>query len=110
MDSKYLIGSLAVLQNLYPDHDFDHARKSLDGSLCVIERPVDADDVSLLESENVLVLTHEEALTVLNSKASENVWYKKIEMPVALIAPPVVEPIPEPDPVIPEPTVEEENP
>jgi len=94
MESKYLIGSLSTLKDLYPDHDFDHARKSLDGLQCVIELEIDEDTTIELESQNVLVATHEEALAILNGKNSEGVWYQKIEMP---IAPPVVEPIPEPD-------------
>jgi len=80
MDSKlYLIGSLFDLQTLFPDHDFDHARKSLDGLLCVIEKEVTDEEILALESDNILVCTHEEALQILNGETSENVWYTKID-------------------------------
>jgi hypothetical protein len=78
MEEKYLIGPISVLQELYPDHDFDHARKSLDGNQCVIEKEVDQDTIELLESENVLVLSHSEAIEHLNSELSTGLWYEPV--------------------------------
>ncbi|MFZ4620977.1 MAG: hypothetical protein ACOYNS_10480 [Bacteroidota bacterium] len=100
MESKYIIGNLSVLQAIFPDHNFSHARLSLDGTQCVIESDL-VDDLNSLEAiapgevsqDDLLeleILTHGQALAFLNAPDQEGVWYE----PIAEIPPPVSETVP----------------
>lgn len=109
MEKKYIIGKVQDLREIFPDHDFDHARTSLDGSLVVIDEEFEIGDPSesfvedLRESYELEVLSHEEAVAKLNGAESSGVWYE-IPKEVPVLEVPVVPEIPavEEVPIMPE--------
>ena len=99
---KYIIGLVSEIQSLFPEIDLDHSRKSLDGTLVVIEKDLDELTTSLLEDSGAKVLDHSQVLEFLNSPKSVGVWYQKMEVPKYV--PPVIVPevpvVPEVPPVV----------
>lgn len=86
MGKKYLIGSIEALQFHFPEHDFSHARKSLDGTQAVIEESVSEELVSDINADDILTLPHEEALEYLNDMDNVGIWYTPIVLkPVPII-------------------------
>ncbi|MEW5799962.1 MAG: hypothetical protein AB1728_13255 [Bacteroidota bacterium] len=97
----YFIGSKEILQERFPELDWEHRRVSIDGSEAVVEYDCDADAdiVAELEAEGILALTHDDALEYLNHPDMEGVWFTS---PVAESATPLDEssrrPSPTPEP------------
>ncbi len=75
MDTIYFIGSLAVLKQLFPSHDFSHVRTSLDGVNAVIEEQPTDDMQKDLIAQKVQCLSHDDAVAYLNDPKQSGVWY-----------------------------------
>ncbi len=75
----YLIGSLELLKQLFPSHDWEHARVSLDGAEGVIEAEVTPEIEQGLQGEGVLVLEHADAIEYLNDPDMIGIWVPESE-------------------------------
>ncbi len=75
---KYIFGPLDTVMSAFPDYDYDHARKTLDGKEVVVLVEVDDDMIALLESDGLQVMDHTEALDEVNKPESEGIWYEEI--------------------------------
>ncbi|NUN68823.1 MAG: hypothetical protein HUU02_03835 [Bacteroidetes bacterium] len=75
----YLIGPLELLKQLFPSHDWSHARVSLDGSEGVIEAVVTPEIDQKLQAEGVFVLDHAEAIAYLNDPDMIGIWTPESE-------------------------------
>ncbi len=75
-ESVYIIGPLASLQAAFPQHDFTHARKSLDGLQAVIDVPSESAQEHF--DTDLMFLTHEEAVEYLNDPDMAGIWYEEV--------------------------------
>lgn len=75
----YLLGSIATLQSVFPNHDWEHSRKSLDGTQAILEAELTVDEAEILSNSGIQILSHQEALDYLNNAASEGIWYESFD-------------------------------
>ncbi|KAB2967512.1 hypothetical protein [Zoogloea sp.] len=64
-----------ILKEVFPEHDWEHARKSVDGTEAVIEYEVTPDLEQFLAAEEVIALEHQEAVEYLSDPDQEGIWY-----------------------------------
>lgn len=77
MDEKvYIIGPIELLKTTFPQHDFSHARTSLDGTEAVIEEDI-ASAQDHFDKE-LLFMDHAEAVEYLNDPEMAGVWYVEV--------------------------------
>jgi len=75
-ESLYAVGELAKLQASFPSHDFEHSRKSCDGSLCIVHLNAMPTNAAQLTIDGIVLYSHDELTTLLQSPAAAGVWYE----------------------------------
>lgn len=74
-EKRYIVGTTAAILEALPDIDITHARVTLDGSQIVVDAEIDEDkELELLEF-GLEVLTHDQALALVNAPESAGTWY-----------------------------------
>ncbi len=77
-NKRYIIGTPAKLQELFPAYNGNDVRKSIDESLAIYEVNLTDDELAALKRKtSIKIYSLEEIQVELNSPKAEGVWYAK---------------------------------